>query len=153
VIGPATNRARGNEREEPIEPPQGEECYLRVVGGSRALDSILADLKRILYEYNRVIRSTGYYLKPVHKVYKYSKGSRRVYEYYGRYWWKLEKRGGRVKFIYAGLKKPARIKVSPPRNPLEGLSIIREGEDILIKCSDFEKFSSIFRGFKILREA
>jgi len=79
--------------EEPIEPPPPEECRLRIVGGARTLDVILADLKESFYEYNRSIGSTGYYLKPVHKVYKYVGGSRRIYEYYGRYWWRLSRTG------------------------------------------------------------
>lgn len=139
--------------EEPIEPPGlSEDCYLRVVGGARILNAILADLKKVLYEYNRLVKSSGYYLKPVHKVYKESRGLKRVYEYYGRYWWRLERRGGRVRYVYSGTVKPREVSLEPPSNPLEGLVVIREGEDVIVKCSDFEKFSGIFRGFKVVRE-
>ena len=138
--------------EEPIEPPPLEECRLRIVGGARTLDIIVADLKESFYEYNRSIGSTGYYLKPVHKVYKYVGGSRRIYEYYGRYWWRLSRTGKGPRYIYAGMVKPESVKVDPPSNPLEGLSLIREGSDIIIKCSDFEKFSNIFKGYRVIRE-
>ncbi len=138
--------------EEPIEPPHGGKCLLRVVNGAKALDFKLADLKRVFYEYNRVIRGTGYYLKPVHKVYKNVKGSRRVYEYYGRYWWKLVRVNWGVRYVYVGRIKPLDVKVNPPGNPLEGLSLIREGWDVIIKCSDYEKFSEVFKGYKVVRE-
>jgi hypothetical protein len=155
VIGPATIRAsliRGYEMEEPIEPPSLEECRLRVVGGAKVLDFTLASLKEAFYEYNRSIRGTGYYLKPVHKVYKYVGGSRRVYEYYGRYWWRFSRTGRKFRYIYAGVVKPESVQANPPGNPLEGLSLIREGSDVIVKCSDFEKFSSVFRGYRVVRE-
>jgi hypothetical protein len=138
--------------EEPIEPPYGWECRLRVVGGARALDPILADLKRVFYEYNRVIRGTGYYLKPVHKVYKRVGGLVRVYEYYGRYWWRLTRRGGRLRYVYSGTIKPRGVPVDPPSNPLEGLSLIREGGDVIVRCSDFDRFARVFEGYPVVRE-
>ncbi len=138
--------------EEPIEPPSEGDCRLRIIRGAKALDPILADLKRVFYEYNKVIRDTGYYLKPVHKVYKYTSGSLRVYEYYGRYWWRLVRRGGKPRYIYAGTVKPEKVTVDPPDNPLEGLSLIREGDDVIVRCFDFERFAGVFRGYRVVRE-
>ncbi|MCE4620325.1 MAG: hypothetical protein F7C33_04800 [Desulfurococcales archaeon] len=139
--------ARGGEKEEPNEPPSSD-CRLRIYGGARVLREILDEIKRPFYEYNSEISRTGYYLKPVHKVYKrLSDGRRRVYEYYGRYWWR--KKGKRL--VYSGTRKPARVPLEPPANPLEGLSIIVEDDDIILSCGDYEKFKGYFRGLRVER--
>lgn len=139
--------------EEPIEPLEARgDCWVRIVDGARTLDLITANLKRVFYEYNRVIRESGYYLKPIHKVYKVVGGKRRVYEYYGRYWWKLKKVKGKLRYVYSGRWKPRRVKVEPPSNPLEDLVVIREDGDVIMRCSDYEKFSEIFKGHRITRE-
>jgi len=88
----------------------------------------------------------GYYLKPVHKVYRTTGGLRRIYEYYGRYWW----RKGDGKLIYAGAKKPGGLP-QPPLNPLEGLSVIREGDDVIIRCDVYERFKWVFEGLAVER--
>ncbi|MMZ65447.1 hypothetical protein D1872_278520 [compost metagenome] len=138
--------ARGGEKEEPNEPPS--DCRIIVYGGRRALD-LLADLvKEPFYEYNSKISRTGYYLKPVHKVYKrLPDGRTRIYEYYGRYWWR--KKG--KKLVYAGRVKPRVIREDPPEHPLEGLSIIVEGDDVIMDCRDYERFQEHFRGLRVER--
>ncbi len=137
--------ARGGEKEEPNEPPSAD-CKVIVYNGRRIIINLLDELKNPFYEYNSKISSTGYYLKPVHKVYKtLGDGRRRIYEYYGRYWWR---RVGK-RFVYAGVSKPRAVKEPPPPNPLDGLSIIVEGEDIILSCRDYEKFYEYFKGYKI----
>lgn len=149
---PATIRARrGDEREEPKEPPSAY-CRVRVVGGIAVIDKILDDYRRRLYEYNSMIRATGYYLKPVHKAYKtLSGGARRVYEYYGAYWWKLVKTRNGLRYVYIGKAKPPFLP-DPPRSPLEGLSLMRENGDVIIECRVYDAFRSLFKNMMVVRE-
>ncbi|MCE4618775.1 MAG: hypothetical protein F7C37_04955 [Desulfurococcales archaeon] len=138
--------AQGGEKEEPNEPPS--DCRIIVYNGRRVLDEITDKVKEPFYEYNTLISKTGYYLKPVHKVYKkLPDGRTRIYEYYGRYWWRKEGK----RWIYAGHVKPRKIRVDPPDHPLDGLSIIIEGEDIILDCRDFERFREYFKGLKFER--
>ncbi|MCX8195667.1 MAG: hypothetical protein N3F67_01065 [Acidilobaceae archaeon] len=129
--------------EEPIEP----QCWVRVLRGGRALDEALSEIKVKIYEYNRAIKGTKYYLKPVHKAYRFVGGTRRVYEYYGRYWYRVEGRG----LKYIGTQPPLGLP-SPPRNPLEGLSVIREGEDLILRCESYDSFKYFFAGLEVRRE-
>ena len=36
-------------------------------------------------------------------------------------------------------------------NPLEGLSVIREGDDVIIRCDVYEKFKWVFEGLVVER--
>jgi len=147
VTGACDERSpeRGEEKEEPKEPPP-DDCKLRILGGRSVLARLAGEIKEAFYEYNTLISNTGYYLKPVHKVYKrLSDRRRRIYEYYGRYWWR--RKGNRL--VYAGTVKPRRVPVEPPKHPLDGLSIIVEDDDIIISCSDYEKYKEYFEGLPV----
>ena len=136
--------AQGGEKEEPKELPS--DCKVIIYDGLQVLRAFIDEIKQPFYEYNSLISNTGYYLKPVHKVYKkLPNGKKRIYEYYGRYWWK--KVGSR--WIYAGNIKPKIIRYEPPRHPLEGLSIIIEDKDIIMNCRDYSKFKSYFKGLTV----
>ncbi len=147
-----SSREGGCEKEEPNEPSAPSSCFVRVYGGYRRLREWLDSLKPALYEYNEAIKSLGYYLKPVHKVYyRDSSGRLRVYEYYGRYWWKIAKDGKRRRLIYAGRVKPRGLPEPPPLE-LEGVRVIvEEGEDVVIECSLFERVKRIFEGLRVER--
>ncbi len=135
---------RGNEREEPNEPPPREECMIRVYGGYARLREWLDTIKPLIYEYNSAIRHTGYYLKPVHKVYyKRAQGETRIYEYYGRYWWKIISKGGKRRLVYAGRFKPSGVP-EPPKIELEGLRVVVEGDDVIIECDVYDKVKRFF---------
>ncbi len=139
---------RGGEKEEPNEPPSSSDCRVRVIGGASRLAAIVDEIKGPFYKYNTLISATGYYLKPVHKVYKRtSQGIVRVYEYYGRYWWR--KKNGRM--VYAGREKPRRVPLDPPPHPLEGLSIIVEEGDVIMSCRDYERFRAYFQGLRVVQ--
>ena len=132
--------------EEPNEPPNP--CTVRVLDGYRALEPLLDRIKRAVYKYNSVAAKYGYYLKPVHRVYKRVGDRVRVFEYYGRYWWRIE--GGRKKrLVYAGSNKPAGVP-QPPRIPLLGLAIAREGDDVILDCETYARLSSVFKGYKAI---
>ncbi len=133
----ATGRLEGDEREKPNEPP----CMIRVQRGYRAIKEVLDKVKEEIYRYNSLASGRGYYLKPVHMSYRTVNGVRRVYEYYGRYWW----RRGEDKLIYVGTRRPPGLP-EPPVNPLEGLSLIREGEDVILRCDVYERFRWAFGG-------
>ncbi len=134
--------------EEPKEPPF---CRVRVLNGVDVMEKVLDEIKRVVYEYNSRISEKGYYLKPVHRVYKkLSDGRVRIYEYYGRYWWRLERRKGKLKWIYVSNIKPEEFPEFPPHR-LEGISVIREGRDIIIDCETFDKLKDLFTGFSVER--
>lgn len=90
--------------------------------------SYLLDLytqyKLEIMEYNEKIRGTGYYVKPIHVTYKDSGDSRLKYIYFGRYWYRVSRKGGRITWIYLGKDKPEPSLPDPPLNPFEGISVI-----------------------------
>jgi len=142
---------KGNEKEEPREPPR-DDCLVKIYGGGKILDEIIDKIKKPIYDYNTRISGSGYYLKPVHRVYKQRLDEEAVlYEYYGRYWWKQEKRGTKTKIVYVGRYKPKWLP-EPPRHPLEDLRVIREGdewEDIIMDCRHYELLKPCFRGLRV----
>jgi hypothetical protein len=154
MTGPATSRVRrDSEKEEPKEPPlssyalgfklepsSGLPGYVKIVGGALLLSRIESYIKEPFYHYNSLISPYGYYLKPIHKVYKRKEDRTLIYVYYGRYWFRRDERG---KLIYAGTEKPEPIEVSPPKNPLEGLSLIIDGKDLLVSQQGFDTFVRI----------
>ena len=135
--------------EEPREPLVGE-CRLKVIGGRPIIDEILDQIKKEVYKYNSTISSTGYYLKPVHKVYKRTaSGKIVVYEYYGKYWWRLMRRGGKLKWIYVGKRNPPHLP-EPPQ-VLDGVIIIKEGDDVIVECDFYDKYKGLLKGLKVIR--
>ncbi|MCX8185210.1 MAG: hypothetical protein RMI56_04145 [Sulfolobales archaeon] len=87
-----------------------------------------------LLDYNEMIKNTGYYIKPIHIAYRSSGGSRLKYVYFGRYWYRVSKRGGRLIWIYLGKEKPEPSLPDPPLNPFEGISaIVVNDEDIEVE--------------------
>jgi len=134
--------------EEPKEPPS---CRVRVLGGASAIEKVLDDIKKQVYKYNSEVSKKGYYLKPVHKVYKkLSNGRMRIYEYYGRYWWRLERRNGKLKWIYVSNIKPKGLPEFPSHK-LEGVVVIREGNDIIIDCEVFDRLKELFENLPVER--
>lgn len=117
----------------------GDYCRIKIEGGleefRRAVESVL----RVVYEFNSNLKGLGVYLKPVHRVYRVEGGVRVVYEYYGRYWWRVERRGGRLRWRYIGRRPPLGAP-EPPGHPLEGLSVKIVGDDVEMDCSWFEAF-------------
>ena len=145
----------GCEQEEPKEPPRAphtyEECFVRVYGGYRRLRDWIDSLKPVIYSYNESIKDKGFYLKPVHKVYyTMPTGERRIYEYSGRYWWKLGSRNGRRVLSYAGKTRPRGLP-EPPKIELEGVRVIVEGDDVIIECDLYDRVKSFFEGLKTVR--
>ncbi|MCS7128424.1 MAG: hypothetical protein N3E36_05325 [Sulfolobales archaeon] len=94
----------------------------------RIYEEAIESYKKELYSYNNVIRHYGYYLKPMHVVFKRTKSGLIKYIYYGRYWYRVKylgKRKGtsRVKWVYIGRNKPDPSLPDPPTHPLNGLVI------------------------------
>ncbi|WP_207387624.1 hypothetical protein [Aeropyrum pernix] len=142
---PAT---RGCDKEEPTEPPRGG-CMVIVYGGYSRIRDYLDSLKPALYSYNSMIRPTGYYLKPVHKVYyRTTDGRSKVYEYYGRYWWRIKGQGSRRRLIYVGREKPPSLP-DPPVTGLEGVKLIVEGKDVVLDCASYKRIEHILAGLHV----
>ncbi len=126
-----------------------------VRGGYRRVREALEQYRLRLYKYTSLLSGTGYYLKPVHIVYRrLADGSRKRYYYYGRYWYRLERRGGRLVWKYVGTSKPKELEhlPDPPQNPLEGLSYARIGEsdDIILEEDVYLRFSWLFEGLEVV---
>ena len=99
---------------------------------AEALKKYHENLRRKIYEYNERIRSTGYYLKPIHIVKKNLSSGVRVYYYFGRYWYKLVKVGSKIKWIYIGREKPDPKLPEPPINILEKCKVVIAGGDVYV---------------------
>ena len=145
---PATSGAhrRGGEKEEPNEPPRTllglpivdeSPDYVRIVGGRKLLERIETLVKEPFYRFNTEASKYNYFIKPVHKVYKRKNGRRRIYVYYGRYWYRRDPETR--KHIYSGVEPPPHLPLEPPRNPLDDVTIIIEGEDVIIRAADLDK--------------
>ena len=142
----------GYDKEEPYERRLQDSCKVRVVEGAEVIDRLLDSLRVVIYEYNTTINDSGYYLKPVHKVYKRRQdGSVRVYEYYGRYWWRMVRKKGGYRAKYAGKVKPRGIR-NAPELPIEGLVIVREGRDIIMDCDVYERYKHLFHDRQVIGE-
>jgi hypothetical protein len=93
----------------------------------KIVTTLLDSYRQALYEYNRTIKRFGVYLKPLHIVVKkYPYGEKRLYYYFGRYWYILEKKGSNLKWIYLGKEKPFPELPDPPINPLLLIEVINE---------------------------
>ncbi|MFP3260106.1 MAG: hypothetical protein RXQ22_04315 [Sulfolobus sp.] len=79
----------------------------------KVFDEVISKLKAKVYEYNSKIKEFGVYLKPYHLVYKNGK----KYVYIGKYWYRLEKINGKLKWIYLGKSKPIENMPDPPSIP------------------------------------
>lgn len=124
---------------------------VRIIGGYRRIADIQREYEEELREYNDLIRRLGFYLKPTHVV--VVKG--RKYVYHGRYWWKIVhiREGGRTKIKWKYLGKNVCENVpKPPLNPLEGLSYVKENDDIILNMNSFLRFKHLFHGLKIVFE-
>ncbi len=100
---------------------------------STVFSTIVDFFKLKVYEYNNSIKSRyGVYLKPVHIVTKSTTRGKRVYIYYGKYWYRIERRGSRIRWIYIGSKKPYEDMPDPPLNPLEMIEIREESGRVCI---------------------
>ncbi|MEM0173916.1 MAG: hypothetical protein QXV69_02375 [Sulfolobaceae archaeon] len=103
----------------------------------KQFEEILDKLKKIVYEYNSRIRGSGVYLKPYHAVYKQNK----KYIYIGKYWYRLERIGGRLKWIYLGKTKPIESLPDPPKIP-ESTIIVENNEVYLVENKLVEELLS-----------
>lgn len=129
---------------------------IRVVGGAPKVRKILEEYVMKVKEYNKQIRHTGFYLEPVKMVPRRDPHDRwnvKKYDYYyGRYWYINVGGKERGRYVYLGTAKPIETLPDPPKNPLEGVKIIYDDEDILIPEDQFEKVKDLFKGYPKLRE-
>lgn len=105
-----------------------------IKGGYGHLLDLYAHYKLEIMRYNEMIRSTGYYVKPIHVTYKNSAEARLKYVYFGRYWYRISRRKRGVAWIYLGKEKPEPSLPDPPLNPFEGVSVtVLNDEDIEVE--------------------
>ncbi|MEM2203013.1 MAG: hypothetical protein QXI22_01490 [Sulfolobales archaeon] len=130
-------------------------ALIRIVGGAHRIKEIYDNYVREIKEYNNQIKHTGFYLMPVRKTVKKSRKdpSKVKYNYYyGRYWYFYISTKERGIYIYVGKEKPLESLPDPPKNPLEGVEIIYDGDDILIPEDQFEKVKDLFKGYTSIVE-
>ncbi|MEM2007213.1 MAG: hypothetical protein QW154_06215 [Sulfolobales archaeon] len=112
-------------------------------GLSYLLD-LYTQFKLELLEYNERIRDTGYYVKPMHVTYKSDNGVKLKYVYFGRYWYRVNKRKKRLGWVYLGKEKPDPSLPDPPLNPFEGVSaIVLNDEDIEVGVETLQLLARI----------
>lgn len=111
----------------------------------KKINLLLSDYLTTIYMYNSVIKARNYYLKPVHIVTKKKASGEKIkYYYYGRYWYRIERSSnGRIKWIYIGKEKPISSLPDPPKNPLEGLVVKIDGDELEIIATTKELFEKI----------
>ncbi len=127
-----------------------------VKNGRLVIEQMIEEYKKEIYRYNTLIRSAGYYLKPLHIVVKRFGNEQRTYYYIGRYWWKIVYAGkkgktSKVKWIYIGREKPMELRTypDPPPNPLDGLRFYVVGNDIVIDKRTYERYRWVFEGLEV----
>lgn len=131
--------------------------HIIVKDGYPVIMEIFSPYRRRIYEYNSLIRESGYYLKPIHLVVKKSINSKYKYLYFGRYWYRFTKTSSkRIRWIYVGREKPDPNLPEPPINPLEGLKIIAVNDnDIIVDEYVYNVLINIFpslKGYNVVRE-
>lgn len=105
-----------------------------IKGGYGHLLDLYSQYKLEIMKYNERIRSTGYYVKPIHVTYKNSSEARLKYVYFGRYWYRISRRKRGIAWIYLGREKPEPSLPDPPLNPFEGVSVtVLDDEDIEVE--------------------
>jgi len=119
---------------------------------SQLLNTFLETYKVRLYEYNRKVSKFGVYLKPLHIVTKQYANTTRTYYYYGRYWYKLIRKDGRLKWIYLGTNKPYTHLPDPPLNPLTLIEIrSRENNSCIYVIDNEISFRSLIEILSLLK--
>ncbi|MET1159760.1 MAG: hypothetical protein ABWW65_02255 [Thermoprotei archaeon] len=115
------------------------------------INLLLSDYIADLYHYNSLIKNSEYYLKPVHIVIKRKPNGERIkYYYYGRYWYRIVRANGNIKWIYLGKKKPDLKLPDPPQNPLEGLVVKISSNQVEIISSNKELYDKLKNVLKSL---
>jgi hypothetical protein len=111
---------------------------------SRLLSTISMLYREKLYEYNSVIKKTGYYLKPLHIVVKKYGSGIKTYYYYGKYWYRVVSQGSKIKWYYISSVKPLQDLPDPPINPLILIKVINnDNRDCLCILEDYRDFLEI----------
>lgn len=105
---------------------------LKVPNGRRVINEILENYLKELYEYNSKLPK-GFAVKPIH----YVKSKGKKYVYFGRYFYKYERVGGKVRWKYVG-REPPKGYPPPPVNPLEGIKFVVEKDYLLVDESEVE---------------
>ncbi|GEM_PF-608438 len=111
---------------------------------SKLLSTISMLYREKLYEYNSVIKKTGYYLKPLHIVVKKYSNSIKTYYYYGKYWYRVISQGSKIKWYYISNEKPLKDLPDPPINPLILIKVINnDNRNCLCVLKDYREFLEI----------
>uniref|UniRef100_A0A7J3YTN4 Uncharacterized protein n=1 Tax=Ignisphaera aggregans TaxID=334771 RepID=A0A7J3YTN4_9CREN len=124
-------------------PLKGELC-LNSFCMKLLIDVLLNCYRQQLYGYNSIVKKYNVYLKPLHIVVKNSlRGSKKVYYYFGRYWYRLEVVNSKLKWIYLGREKPFDFLPDPPINPLLIIEVKRAQSDPSLQCIYVKNFGEV----------
>uniref|UniRef100_A0A7J2U1C3 Uncharacterized protein n=1 Tax=Ignisphaera aggregans TaxID=334771 RepID=A0A7J2U1C3_9CREN len=108
------------------------------------IGALLDYYRQQLYSYNSLIKRYNVYLKPLHIVVKKDlKGSKKVYYYFGKYWYRLEVSNSKLKWIYIGKEKPFDYLPDPPINPLLIIEVKRVQDKPDTLCVYIENFGEV----------
>ena len=120
------------------------EKLVMIRDGYKILMSIYSPYRERIYLYNARIRDSGYYLKPIHIVYKTINERKYKYIYFGRYWYRIIRKGSKVKWVYIGREKPDPHLPDPPLSPFEGISVIvDENNNVIVNEATFKVINEL----------
>jgi len=119
-----------------------EQIYVKL--SKKEVDEILTRLKELIYEYNKNLRGTGFYLRPMHIVYK---GKSKKYIYIGKYWYYLEYKKKKLIWNYVGTMKPVSNLPDPPEIP--EVTIIKRDGEYYITQLDLERLKAFLQRVQI----
>ncbi|NPA85136.1 MAG: hypothetical protein GXO07_03925 [Crenarchaeota archaeon] len=105
----------------------------------RRLKELLENYLKEVYEYNEKLPK-GIRLKVIH----YVKSRGKTYLYIGKYFYKYESDGRKVRWKYLGREPPEGVPPPPP-NPLEGMSFLIKDGKVLVRKDLYDRY------FKSLR--
>ena len=99
------------------------------------------DLKRLLDEYLKELYEYNEKLPPNVrlKVFHYVKAKGKVYVYIGKYFYKWEKDGAKLRWKYLG-KEPPEGLPKPPTSPLEGTFFVIKNGKVYVRRDVYEKY-------------
>ncbi len=101
---------------------------------SKELKEGLERYFRELYEYNERLPK-NVRLKVIH----YVKSKGKTYMYIGKYFYKYEKDGHKLKWVYLG-KEPPPGCPPPPPNPFDGLVVVIKNGKMMVREDLYEKY-------------
>lgn len=116
------------------------------------LHKLLIERVQLSYKVRKELIKKGLYLKPFHICYKRTKLGEMEYRYYGKYWYRIERRDGKVKLRYVGCNISDAISQAVSFN-IEGFSFIAyryKDSPVFIRNNILNKYKDLLMSMGII---